>query len=185
MTEQNASIIELKCHPVMWYFMMVFYLFVSFMSIGWPFYCIYEELPTEPIHFTMRSFIANSSLFGLFILFVMASIFLFLYLFLRSLHGLITCPRRILIDDSAICIFMPFFTWRIPVDEILRIKVKKYRIKDVFITIIRKKAFINLPIEFDWNFQSTDYETVLVELVKRFGGEYEGHKFERMTGSRS
>jgi hypothetical protein len=177
MIEQNKSIVELKCHPFMWYFMMVFHLFMLCLSIGLPYNYIYKEMPKAPVHFTIRSFMANSSLPGLFIFIVLASIPIFL--FIMSLYHLITFSKRIVINDSAICIFMPFFTWRIPLDEILRIKVKQYKIKYVFITIIRKNALINLPIPFNWYFQSTDNETVLIDLVKRFGGEFKGRKYEK------
>ena len=94
--------------------------------------------------------------------------------FIVFMYGLMSYTRRIVIDDTLVRVVLPWRTWRIPADEITSINIKIPYMKAAFITIVRKKVFFNLPIRLYWEFKSSkseDYEKVLEDVVKRFGGK--------------
>ncbi len=130
----------LECHPLTWWFHLVFFMIAGMCMI-------------------VITIISNE-LIIMHVMFICFSII--------TIYFALSMPRRIIFNNEYVCLNWPWFTWQIPVEDILRINVKEYRLKVVFISIIRKDSFINLPIPFDWSLQKINYENVLAEIMRKF-----------------
>ena len=137
---KRADIIILECHPGIWWLHTILFLAATVLMI----YVVCAMSPPTLIIVMAMGF----------------SIFCF--------YGIISLPRKIVANSSSVIVIWPWFTWRISTEKIIKIIVTPYRIKCVFITIVRKKSFFNMPLMFTWSLKSGDYEKMLTDIVKRF-----------------
>lgn len=136
---KNSETIILECHPFIWWLHTILFLGAVVIGVAFP-------------------LVLNAPI-PIFFMFICFSIL--------GLYGLISFPRRIVIDRSSVSIIWPWRIWTTPIDQIVKIKTKKYRYKSAFITIGRRGAFLNMPIMLDWTLKSEEYEKVLEETVKQ------------------
>lgn len=133
----NSETITLECHPFIWWLHTILFLSAVVIGVAFP--------------------LALNAPMPIFIMFICFSILGF--------YGLISFPLKIVIDHSSFNMVWPWTTWTAQIDQIAKIKFKKYRYKSAFITIVRRGAFLRMPIMFDWTLKSEDYERVLVETI--------------------
>ena len=140
--ESDASAIVLKCHPFLWW-----------LNFG--------------LGFSLSLFMIGVTIKFLIIQWVVRAI-ITLCIFLLPFYLLISLPRRIEIDNHFINIIWPWGRLHLSKSRIKKIKVKKHRLKSVFIILSLKDGFFCnfIPIRFDWNFQKEDYNNVLKILVQ-------------------
>lgn len=136
----NGRRLILKCHPLLWWinFIIGFSLSIFVIVVTIKFIII-----KWPVHATIAS-----------------------CFFLIPFYLLLSLPRKIIVDDYFINIIWPWKECHLSRNRVKSIKVKKHRLKSVFIVIsLKGNLFCNfIPIRFDWNFQPEDYSHMLKEI---------------------